>query len=43
MFCEIPYKTVQWSIEYFTLRSILSLNNSQNSEMKICENMKLTC
>jgi len=27
----------------FTLRSILSLNNPQNSEMKFCENMKLMC
>ncbi len=26
---------------YLTLRSISSLNNSQNNEMKICENMKL--
>jgi hypothetical protein len=28
--------------KYLTLRSVLSLNNRQNSEMKICENMKLT-
>jgi hypothetical protein len=28
---------------YLTLRSVSSLNNPQNSEMKICENMKLTC
>jgi hypothetical protein len=36
-FCEISYKTLQWGIEYLTLMSVLSLNNSQNSEMKICE------
>jgi hypothetical protein len=30
-------------MEYLTLRLILSLNNPQNSEMKFCENMKLTC
>ncbi len=24
-------------------RSVSSLNNPQNSEMKICENMKFTC
>jgi hypothetical protein len=28
---------------YLTLRSVLSLNNPQNSEMKFCENMKFTC
>jgi len=28
---------------YLTLRSVSSLNNPQNSEMKFCENMKLTC
>jgi len=28
---------------YLTLRLVLSLNNPQNNEMKICENMKLTC
>jgi hypothetical protein len=26
-----------------TLRSVSSLNNPQNSEMKLCENIKLTC
>jgi hypothetical protein len=29
--------------KYLTLRSISSINNPQNSEMKICEIMKLTC
>jgi hypothetical protein len=29
--------------KYLTLRSVSSLNNPQNSEMKFCENMKLTC
>jgi hypothetical protein len=28
---------------YLTLRSISSLNNLQNREMKFCENMKLWC
>jgi hypothetical protein len=28
---------------YLILRSISSFNNPQNSEMKICENMKFTC
>jgi hypothetical protein len=28
---------------YLTLRLVSSLNNPQNSEMKFCENMKLTC
>jgi hypothetical protein len=39
-----------WKLKYFTmqkytftLRSVLSLNNPQNREMKFCENMKLTC
>jgi hypothetical protein len=27
---------------YLTLRSVLSLNNPQNSEMKSCENLKLS-
>jgi len=26
---------------HLTLRSVLSLNNPKNNEMKICENMKL--
>jgi hypothetical protein len=30
-------------VYYLTLRSVSSLNNPHNSEMKICENMKLTC
>jgi hypothetical protein len=29
--------------KYLTLKSVSSLNNPQNSEMKFCENMKLTC
>jgi hypothetical protein len=29
--------------QYLNLRSILSLNNPQNNEIKFCENMKLTC
>jgi hypothetical protein len=29
--------------QYLTLRSVSSLNNPQNSEMKFCENIKLTC
>jgi hypothetical protein len=29
--------------DYLTLRSVSSINNPQNSEMKICGNMKLTC
>jgi len=28
---------------YFDLRIVSSLNNLQNSEMKFCENMKLSC
>jgi len=28
---------------YLTLRPVWSLYNPQNSEMKFCENMKLTC
>jgi hypothetical protein len=28
---------------YLTLRSVSSLTNPQNSEMKFCENMELTC
>jgi hypothetical protein len=28
---------------YITLRLVSSLNNPQNSEIKFCENMKLTC
>jgi hypothetical protein len=28
--------------KYLTLRSVLSVNNPQNNEMKFCENMKLT-
>jgi hypothetical protein len=28
---------------YLTLRSVSSLYNAQNIEMKFCENMKLTC
>jgi hypothetical protein len=28
---------------YLTLRSVLSLDNPKNNEMKICENMKFTC
>ncbi len=31
------------SSDYLTLRSVSSLNNPQNTEMKLCENMKLTC
>ncbi len=30
-------------LPYPKVSSISSLNNPQNSEMKICENMKLTC
>jgi hypothetical protein len=30
-------------IRYLTLKSVSSLNNPQNSETKICENMKLKC
>jgi hypothetical protein len=30
-------------VKYLTLRSVSSLNNPQNNEMKICENMKLAC
>jgi hypothetical protein len=30
-------------VGYLTLRSVLLLNNPQKNEMKICENMKLTC
>jgi hypothetical protein len=29
--------------QYLTLRSVSALNNTQNSEMNFCENMKLTC
>jgi hypothetical protein len=32
-----------FKVLYTLLRSVSSLNNPQNSEMKICENMKLTC
>jgi hypothetical protein len=34
---------LQDTTKYLTLRSVLSLNNPQNSEMIFCENMKLTC
>ncbi len=30
-------------VKYLTLRSVSSVNNPRNNEMKICENMKLTC
>jgi hypothetical protein len=30
-------------VNYLTMRSVSSLNNPQNSEMKFCENMKFTC
>ncbi len=30
-----------WTTYYLTQRSVLPLNNPQNSEMKICENIKL--
>jgi hypothetical protein len=42
----IPYalhKVVLLSPLYITLRSVLLLNTLQNSKMKFCENMKLTC
>jgi hypothetical protein len=29
--------------KYLTLRSVSSLNNPKNSEMKFCENMALIC
>jgi len=34
---------INFCSQYLTLRSVSSLNNPQNSEMKICENIKLTC
>ncbi len=44
--CLHLLKNVKWTGtpmgHYLTLRSVLSLNNPQNSEMKSCENMKLT-
>jgi len=38
--------TTKWwkhSQNTLTLRSVSSLNNPQNSEMKVCEKMKLKC
>jgi hypothetical protein len=35
----IPLPTTARPINYLTLRSISSLNNPQNSEMKFCENV----
>jgi hypothetical protein len=37
MYCSASH------LGYLTLRSVASLYNPQNSEMKFCENMKLTC
>ncbi len=39
----IGYEKNSYSLNYLTLRSVSSLNNPQNSEMKFCENIKLTC
>ncbi len=36
---HVPQGTWLICLKYFTLRSLSSLNNPQNSEMKICENM----
>jgi hypothetical protein len=40
---SIPSKRPYVLPYYLTLRLVLSMNNPQNSEMKFCENMKLTC
>jgi hypothetical protein len=40
----LPSKSKKWlKGKYLIGRSVSSLNNPQNSEMKICENMKLKC
>jgi hypothetical protein len=41
----IPSNHCHWAgfASILTLRSVLSWNNPQNSEMKFCGNMKLTC
>jgi hypothetical protein len=39
---NISMKFQSGTCDYLTLRSISSFNNSQNNEMKFCENMKTT-
>jgi len=42
--CDYPlHKKEEGFYADLTLRSISLSNNPQNSEMKFCENMKLTC
>jgi len=39
----LPWERKYQPAAHLTLRSVWSLNNTQNSEMKFCENIKLTC